>query len=282
MKENNLTIKLLNIIKNAKYENSIIGILDILGFKNALKDESCNTLNELKKMIADNVFINGEFLNFNNVSIYILSDTFIVYANEISFFTIDAIIKILENIRYDLMNDGFLSRGSIVQGKHFLDEGLLISPAFLKAYLIEEKECIYPRIIIENKIVEAYKQYKIKEKRKNTLPNNIIKQDFDGYLVVRPFIQLREIAAFCEKGYFNTFCSRDDPFRLKEMFENQIENLQNKIKICCEKIDKNSPHLIAKLNYVINDYNQILDLCQNFPNKEFLTSSHLAMKELFN
>lgn len=66
------------------------------------------------------------------------------------------------------------------------------------------------------------------------------------------------------------------------MFENQIENLQSKIKICCEKIDKKHHHLIAKLNYVINDYNQILDLCQNFPNKEFLTSNHLAMKELFN
>ena len=61
--------------KNIKYENSIVGILDILGFKNEIENEDESSLRNLNQVILEKKFLNEELADFNNINFFMLSDT---------------------------------------------------------------------------------------------------------------------------------------------------------------------------------------------------------------
>ncbi len=252
-------------LKNIKYENSIIGILDILGFKNEIESEDESSLRNLNKVILEQKFKNEVLVDFENINFFMLSDTFIVFSDNESIDSAKKVITVLSNIKRSLLHDGFLSRGSVVKGKHFLKNNVLISPAFIKAYLIEEKECVYPRIIIED--VLARQILELKE----NFPSHFLEQDFDGKFVARSFLQVMEIATFCDEKTWEK--SKKDEF--KDNFKNQIELYNESLEKCISKINKNSSHLVAKINYVINEYNQLLKICKFYPDRVFLASKHI-------
>ncbi|WP_295800872.1 hypothetical protein [uncultured Treponema sp.] len=255
--------------KNIKYENSIVGILDILGFKNEIENEDESSLRNLNQVILEKKFLNEELADFNNINFFMLSDTFIVFSDDESIESAKKVITVLSNIKRNLLHDGFLSRGCVVKGKHFLKNNILISPAFIKAYLIEEKECVYPRIIIEDEL--ARQILDSKENFQILFPSHFLEQDFDGKFVARTFFQVMEIAVFCDKKTWEEF--REDDF--EDSFKNQIELYKESIEKCINKINENDHHLAAKINYVINEYNQLLNICKLYPYREFLVSKHI-------
>lgn len=262
-------------LKNVAYKDSIVGILDILGFKNAIKNEDEESLKLLQKSISSELFTNKSLVNFENIKINMVSDTFIVASDEINALSVKAVITILENIRRGLMMEGFLSRGSVVSGKHFLKNGILISPAFIKAYEIEEKEAIYPRIIIENALVNLLRESKNEEKE-IFFPEKLIEKDFDGYFVVRPFVQIQEVAAFCDEKIYKEKTKTDDFKNLEDSFKNQIDSYRTSLKECYEKISKDSQHQMGKINYSITKYNRLLELCRFYKDKKFLDTMQIT------
>ncbi|MBP3366146.1 MAG: hypothetical protein J6K96_04035 [Treponema sp.] len=262
-------------LTNIKYEDSIVGILDILGFKEAVKNEDEESLKKLQKSMAWEQFINNS-INFEGLHFYMLSDTFIVYSDEITVASAKKVITVLENIRCGLfLEGGFLSRGCIVSGKHFFRNENLISPAFIKAHEIE-KEAVYPRIIIEQKLVDLVKN---KDNTEILFPDDIIEKDFDGYFVIRPFIQILEIAVFCDEETYDFYIRKNNGWAFEERLEDYKESFTIQLKQykeCLDKyretIDQKNFHVLAKLNYLVNEYNKLIDLCKYYPEKEFLTS----------
>lgn len=264
--------------KNVEYKNSVVGILKILGFKNVINKEDVESLKKLQNTIASELFTNKSLVSFNNINIDILSDTFIVSSEDIASYSAKSVITILENIRRGLMNNGFLSRGGVVSGNHFFKDGILISPAFIKAYEIEEKEAIYPRIILENTLVNFLEKSE-KNEKENFFPQCIIEKDFDGYFVIRPFIQIPEIATFCEKECYGKKFGTDDPQCLEDAFKNQIEFYKKCLEQIYNNISLNCQHQIAKVNYLMTKYNEVLDLCKFYKDKKYLGSMKLKCEK---
>lgn len=59
------------------------------------------------------------------------------------------LISTLGVLSLNLLHQGFLLRGGITVGELYHQESMLFGPAFLKAYELESRQAIYPRIILD-------------------------------------------------------------------------------------------------------------------------------------
>ncbi|MCL2209610.1 MAG: hypothetical protein FWC19_09575 [Treponema sp.] len=83
----------------------------------------------------------------------------------------------------DALHKNFLLRGAIVHDKVCHEKGKIFGPALVKAYNIEKKIALYPRIVFSDDILDIEKQYPAswidKSDRKNAM-KNLISKDLDG------------------------------------------------------------------------------------------------------
>jgi len=112
------------------------------------------------------------------------------FASVCLYLAIIDIILALENFRIGLIEEGFFARGSIVKGEHFIKNDIMVSPAFIKAYEIEQNICIYPGIIIEESIAKELISNSLFQNdiTYNKLSGKTIILDFDSNYIIFPFI----------------------------------------------------------------------------------------------
>lgn len=165
--------------------------LDILGFKEKTKDifENNNQKSYLDKIICsiESIMLYHEYQlnnvideNFKNIypKIKIFNDTIILdvelpenenkrlYLYYIFFHIIAEIIK-----TFNL--NGILLRGGISIGKHINDNlnfkniEVIISESHINAYNLESKKSIYPRILIDNSIIDDIIQSHLRNSEKD-------------------------------------------------------------------------------------------------------------------
>ena len=144
-------------MKDIEYKKHYVAFLDILGFKSIIKEKSCQEINDIfsnvkkpelyffdgNKTISDNDYINFKIMS-DNVIFYI--DASIP----------DALTQLLTNcavLQADLLslNDPVLLRGAIVCDDLYYENenDIIYGKALTNAYLLEEKNAKYPRIIIK-------------------------------------------------------------------------------------------------------------------------------------
>ena len=163
-----------------------------------------------------------------------------------------------------------MTRGAIVSGPYFWEKDILVSPAFIEAYFIEEHKSIYHRIIIKDNLVDLLNK---KYTTKNDIlmvdnydyPKDLIYRDFDFYNVVRPFIILEDIAFYCYENYVNKYRGHKEKNDTKNMilFKKLLSDFKNQIEYCID--NTTSDHEREKVNYLIHEYNKLLDLCKFYP-----------------
>lgn len=147
-------IKAEEIVENKKYKKYLISILDILGikaliYKHRNNDEyiAINIIEKMQRIVKD--VINSLDLTFK-IDILNISDSF-VFICEPSL--VRELITMLAIVQFHILLEcNQLLRGAVTIGDAIKDDvgKTIIGPAFIRAYLIQEKDSIYPRIIIDN------------------------------------------------------------------------------------------------------------------------------------
>ncbi len=136
-----------------EYKNVFLGFIDILGYKNLIKE-----FGDLspKKIFEDILHAFSWAKSHNNsLEVTLFSDTLIITTddeNPIGFWNI---VNVVQSFRNQMIEKGYLVRGSIVFGKHFSQKGVWISPCLIKAYKFENELANVARILIED---EAFKK----------------------------------------------------------------------------------------------------------------------------
>jgi hypothetical protein len=64
----------------------------------------------------------------------------------------------LANIQVNLIAKGVLVRGSLTIGPIAVEDGLVFGPALAHAYMLESKTAVFPRIVVEDLVLEALEQ----------------------------------------------------------------------------------------------------------------------------
>ena len=91
-------------------------------------------------------------------------------------------------------------RGGVSYNYHFINENIIFSSALVKSYEIESNSSIYPRIVIDNSVLDYLK--KVEHKANFPELNEILKKDSDGLVFIDYLEIVGEIDEPLEKNSY--------------------------------------------------------------------------------
>ena len=144
-------------------EKYVVAYLDILGATNrirenkAAQDASLNLLYNLYKQIQNLASENG-VKKFADIKFKIFSDNIII-AKKISDNINNDVLSLLgcvSNFLCSSVGDsvGWLVRGGVTIGDFFIDDMVVWGSALVRAYELEDKIAVYPRVILDDNVVD--------------------------------------------------------------------------------------------------------------------------------
>jgi hypothetical protein len=181
------------------YEDRVLAFIDVLGFKAAInRTISTGTENEDETKKIDNLLediqrqIKSKGISFGDTSnnskiVNQFSDSIIISYLKTEKSGIFFILLEILFLCVSAIQKGFLLRGAIVCGKLCHTKTKIFGPALVKAHEMERNLALYPRIILDEKILKIAENYPREEYKKNMEYEKIeemIIKDFDGLFYI--------------------------------------------------------------------------------------------------
>jgi len=190
--------------KIMEYSNRFIAFLDILGFKSIIEQtitdkkvykNVLNTLNYISEVRRENYkgFL-SEYGILKEVSVF--SDSIVIsYSYDIKgglFY----ILMDLVFICFDLTANGMFVRGGVTYGELYHKESVCFGPAMIRAYKLESKQAVYPRIIVDRDALQKGIKYHASantpQQEKEYLQKLLCKDEKDQYYFLDFLSQYQE------------------------------------------------------------------------------------------
>lgn len=207
--------------KELKLHNCIVSFIDILGSTKAIQDNAQKSLNIVHDAYIESLKLFEKVFTNKRIKpmVKIFSDNIVIAANregESGHGAFLAVCMMSAIIHLEFLKRKLLTRGAISTGNFFCDDTMVWGTGLVNSYLLENKVAIYPRIIIDPKLIgelkiaidgEKYHSYKW------------LKQDEDGLFFVH---------------YYNDSISNKEYLKLLllEIVETKIVEYTDKIEIC--------------------------------------------------
>lgn len=153
----------------AEYTQYYLAFLDLLGFKEIVKNRTCSEIVDIFEEIKTQYVIGKADLD-NGTSIpvipaehimyYIMSDSICIYIKDDIEYALPILLGLCLNFQLRMLSfpTPVLVRGSIAHGEIYSDQRILFGPALVEAYQREEKLARYPRIIIPKHIIDDHEE----------------------------------------------------------------------------------------------------------------------------
>ncbi len=168
-----------------KTNNSFVAFIDVLGSSEAIKNDPDKSLNAIHKAydMAIDKFNRYENGNFNELKINIFSDNIILSCPVKEGEEVEALVSILffsMLLQVCMWINGLMVRGGIAFGDYFADGIMVWGKALLRAYELESKIAIYPRIIVMPEIVDILNCFS------SPIFKSFVCEDYDGIFFIDP------------------------------------------------------------------------------------------------
>lgn len=184
-------------------EPRIVCFMDILGFSNMIEQYDKNITSTVLQDIQEafalakiNLLENKNLLNKNNnatkhLKYQTFSDNICIsipyFDNENDFLSnFNILITYVRGVQSILMTKGFYTRGGVSIGSYYTDNNIIFSKGLVNAYNLESKKAIYPRVIIDNSIIEKLRNYN-REQIKSFGIDGVIIFDWENTAFLNPF-----------------------------------------------------------------------------------------------
>lgn len=152
-----------------EYTQYYLAFLDLLGFKEIIKNRTCSEIVEIfeeikKKYIIETSDLGKEtstpIIQPENIMYYIMSDSICIYIKDDVKKALPVLIGLCLGFQLRMLSFStpVLVRGSIAHGGLYSDQRILFGPALVEAYQREEKLARYPRIIIPKHIIDDHEE----------------------------------------------------------------------------------------------------------------------------
>lgn len=129
-------------------------LIDVLSYRNRLKKDVQAGTESFRDDLIQSLSI-FDSVNTAIFSVQAISDTIVITCNNHGRFI--EFLEILKNVFISFMVRGIYARGGIAYSKHFHSGRITYSHAIARAYEIESKEAIHPRIVLDKNILDMYK-----------------------------------------------------------------------------------------------------------------------------
>ena len=148
-----------------EYKEHFVAFLDILGFKELLKESTCDEIYPIFDVLHTKskatLKLNGTQIEaYNYIHHMILSDSIVLYIDASIKDAFASLIDVCSRLQTSLANrdNPILLRGGIVKGKLFCESDIIYGEGLTRAYLLESKLAKYPRIIFTGDTLEEGKE----------------------------------------------------------------------------------------------------------------------------
>lgn len=193
-----------------KTEEYYVASLDLLGAKNMISndstDEHLNHIYNIYKSWERIITTDGYF---GKLKVKIFSDNILIACNTKNG-NLEKLLEYVADMAEHFLKNGYKIRGGISKGKLYIDDLMVWGSGLVNAYLLESKEAIYPRIIIDpdllGEITNRTKEYLIVLDSDGKYYMNYIRwygKNKDGYLdtvhIAKEFLQKEENSVTEEK-----------------------------------------------------------------------------------
>ncbi len=155
----------------AQMEECCVAFIDILGFKNLIKNDIDRVILALRDielfcksvyrfpMKSDNTYRRESYLDSEELleylpSVTMFSDSIVISQKFDDFFDFSEFVSLISALQFELLSKGILIRGGISIGTLFHKDRYIFGDGLISAYYLESSKAIYPRIIIDNSLVE--------------------------------------------------------------------------------------------------------------------------------
>ncbi|MBG9792483.1 hypothetical protein ABD76_08225 [Paenibacillus dendritiformis] len=129
-------------------------LLDVLGYRQLLEEDRKNASLDFKENLncALRIF---EELNDAIFKVQAISDTIIITCTHHSHFL--EFLDILKRVFLSFLSNNLFVRGAVAYSRHYQNNHMTYSHAVARAYELEQHFAVYPRIVIDENIIEMYK-----------------------------------------------------------------------------------------------------------------------------
>jgi hypothetical protein len=121
-------------------------LIDVLSYRNRLNQDVQSGEESFKDDLVQSLSI-FDSVNDAIFSVQAISDTIIITCNSHDRFV--EFLTLLKKVFISFMERGLFIRGGVAYSKHFHSGRITYSHAIARAYELESKEAIYPRIILD-------------------------------------------------------------------------------------------------------------------------------------
>jgi len=180
---------LVTMKKTQKY---LVAYLDLLGTKHQIEtDDNCDLLNIVSSCYENVIRTLSTIMPISGIEdckIKVFSDNIIVAipsdtTQRDDHHPIIALNRIGPAVRYlqrEFLNKKILIRGGVTYGQLYIDDVFVWGKALIDAYSLESTIAKYPRIVIDQSIVELKGLVLFDDQSLDFLSINKIKKDYDG------------------------------------------------------------------------------------------------------
>lgn len=253
-----------------EYENRVIAFIDILGFKEIIKESEQDTskielvysiLEYLKALKTSDKWTLqlleieedaqkrgvGNFDVRNRINTTAFSDS-IVISVKIDENVNEMVSTLIVNLAYVgamLLEKGILIRGGITIGNIIHKEnGIVFGQGLIDAYILESKNAKYPRLIVSNKLIKRL-EYPIKTKKDRYPYHQYIERFEDGCVGFHQIIYYQVLQSWTEMTR-----------------ERLIDSLDKVRKVIIRGLDSSFEHpdVFEKFNWLKEQYNNLIIL----------------------
>ena len=145
-------------MKNYKSKNCFVAFIDILGAKELMCGNPKDALNIVHNAYDDAINMILRIYSTGNryVKTKIFSDNIVIsvqYTKDNEKYRLFILLILCAYFQERLLAYNILMRGGISRGDFFIDNTMVWGEALVKAYQIESQIAIYPRIVIEPKLI---------------------------------------------------------------------------------------------------------------------------------
>ncbi|MBD5508073.1 MAG: hypothetical protein HDR05_08510 [Lachnospiraceae bacterium] len=155
-------------MEKAEYVECYVAFLDMLGFKNLINDSSCDEIAGIFAKFSNSKPLKEEYLGDRNIisdntadalKVKVMSDSICFYIDVNITNALLCIILSCIYFQYELYQNNIpiFLRGAIVRGHLYANKDIIFGPGLTQAYLLEENNTKYPRIILTNETLQSVK-----------------------------------------------------------------------------------------------------------------------------
>lgn len=140
---------------SASWDYGAVALLDILGFSSLVESDARSSRpKQLERLLGCMRDVKSSTPK-ESIDVRSFSDS-IILSSPLTSKNVGDLIFSVCRLQRTFVKNGFLIRGAIAYGKHYLDDDSVYSEALIRAYKLERDHVRFPRVVVEGDLIDWY------------------------------------------------------------------------------------------------------------------------------